>query len=78
MLHPKQYLVDAVKLYCNDNYDNGGHWIIETHTQDDYLKLIGRCTTVEGAISKAEWFIKLKNEADLNCAFNGGLRYNIK
>lgn len=35
--------VDLLKLYANEHYDTGGHWVAECWDTVDYVQLLYRC-----------------------------------
>jgi len=47
---PKDKLLEIVKAHAVANYDKGWDILVETMSDDEVLKLIGRSTTDYGAI----------------------------
>ena len=70
---PKQELVQAVKAYAHDHYNDGG-WdvIVECWTDDEIAEQIGRTTSLAGALKKFAWLVDVwaDRQADaVNSAF---------
>ncbi len=56
-------LVKAVQEHAKENYDKDGwDYIVETYTDEELAKEIGKCTTVEGAIKKIRSIAMLLGE----------------
>jgi len=53
-------LVEYVKAYALDHYNDGG-WdvIVEAYDDDQIREMLGQVTTREGALKKARWLVRL-------------------
>lgn len=47
--------IKALEAFALANYENGGHWVYETHESDDYQK---RLDAVGGDLEKAKSELK--------------------
>jgi hypothetical protein len=58
--------------YATENYERGGHWIVECWSQADYEDLL---VSVGGDVAKAKEFLKdsweFTNERERECAWDG-------
>jgi hypothetical protein len=41
--------VKALEQYAHDHYEEGGHWVYETHDKEDYRKILLRTFSLEQA-----------------------------
>jgi hypothetical protein len=60
-----QYMKDevqALKDYANDHYDEGGHWVAETHDTKDYEEMLLASSSLEVAKRNLREFWLLKQE----------------
>ena len=49
----QQDLVTAVRAHANKNYEKGGwDFLVECYSDDEIVDLIGKASTVDGAIKK--------------------------
>ena len=39
-----QSKIEQLKIYALANYDNGGDWIVETYSNDDYNNILEQCS----------------------------------
>jgi hypothetical protein len=60
-----QYMKDevqAMKDYARDHYDEGGHWVYETHDDKDYEEMLLASGSLEDAKRNLREFWLLKQE----------------
>jgi len=62
-------LLDQVKQYCTENYNEGFDVFVECYSDAELLEEIGAATTLSGAIKKLNKFVSIREEAKLNCRF---------
>lgn len=59
----KNELVKAVKAHAVDNYETGGwDYLVECYSDAEVAELIGRATTVKGAIKKVAEVMGIKDD----------------
>jgi len=59
----KTELVEAVKAHAVDNYESGGwDYLVECYSDAEVEELIGKATTVKGAIKKVAKVMGIKND----------------
>lgn len=64
---------DAAKVleqYALDNYEAGGHWVVECWLEEDYLQALTEGGSIEGAkkVIKAYWELVVDQER--NCSWD--------
>lgn len=62
----------ALEQYAVDNYEAGGHWVVECFDRKDYLNIIERtgCDLNEGKVLlRAHWETMCERERE--CAWEG-------
>jgi hypothetical protein len=62
-------LITEVFTYAEEHYYDGWDVIVETFTREEMAQLIGRGTTLKGALKKAKLVVELFNERR-NAAYN--------
>lgn len=56
-------LITAVKRHAHENYEKDGwDYVVETMTDEDIAELIGKASTVAGALRKVKAVITLLHE----------------
>ena len=63
----------ALEAYALANYEQGGHWVYETHSEEDYLDLLKQANgDLETAkiLVKREWEFTCMRERE--CAWGDG------
>ena len=62
--------IRALEQFCLDHYDEGGHWLYETHEAADWIEKLTECggdLEAAKADCRAHW--KLLNGRDLDCGW---------
>lgn len=57
-------MIEALKKYALDNYNEGGHWVYETHDDRDYEGLIVATGSLEDAMKQIKEYWELKQDMD--------------
>ena len=47
--------IEALKAFALTHYDEGGHWVYETHSDSDYADILQHCY---GNLTMAKVFLK--------------------
>ena len=62
--------IQALEQFALDNYENGGHWVYETHGADDYQEILDEAV---GDLAKAKALLRdyweFMNERQRECAW---------
>lgn len=64
--------VEQLKQFVLDNYERGGHWVYETHDDEDYqreLRAVGG--SLPGAKKGLKQYWEMMNEQETNAAWDG-------
>lgn len=58
--------IAILKKYAMDNYEDGGHWVVETYSNADYAEVLGRCSSLEEAKQalKENWELCVMQEKE--------------
>jgi hypothetical protein len=58
----------ALEQFALDNYEEGGHWVVETHVADDYQEFLDEAV---GDLEKAKTLVReyweFMNERQAEC-----------
>ena len=57
-----------LEQYALDNYNQGGHWVYETHGNEDYQEVLEYCgNDIEKAKASLKEYWEFKLEQESNC-----------
>ena len=59
--------LNALEQYALDNYEAGGHWVVECFDKEDYLEIIAEagCDLVEAkTLLRTHWEIMCERESE--------------
>ena len=58
--------IQVLEKYAMDNYEEGGHWVVETYSDADYAEVLGRCSSLEAAKEalKKDWELCVMQEKE--------------
>ena len=65
--------MNTLEQYAMDHYSEGGHWVFETYSDDDYQKVLDEAKgDLEAAKAeiKARWLFLVEQETE--CGFGDG------
>lgn len=60
--------LQQVKEYVRNHYDEGGHWVYETHDDKDYTNLLMHCG-LEDTKKQLKDYWEMMLEQESNCRF---------
>jgi len=62
--------VAALEAFALKHYEEGGHWVYETHTKEDYIQFLARANWDLGvAMLNLHDYWMLMNERQRDCAW---------
>jgi len=58
--------LQVLEQYAMDNYEEGGHWVVETYSEDDYAEVLANCHSLEEAKEtiKRDWELCVMREKE--------------
>jgi hypothetical protein len=59
--------IETLKKFALDNYEAGGHWIVETYSDADYEGVLRNSKTITAAKKELQKCWKLWEEQSSNC-----------
>jgi hypothetical protein len=61
--------VEALKKFALDHYEEGGHWVYETHGTGDYELVLRSHKTLAEAKADLRDYWECMNEREMECRF---------
>lgn len=61
--------VKALKEYVLAHYEDGGHWVYETHGTGDYELVLSSCGSVEAAKADLKAYWESMNAREQECRY---------
>jgi phage-related minor tail protein len=63
-----QTKIERLKQHALDNYEEGGHWVAETYSNDDYVEVLDENNgDLEKALKRLRYYWELLVEQERNC-----------
>jgi hypothetical protein len=62
-------MIKELEQFALDHYEAGGHWVVETHSKEDYIEVLTKAKTVAKAKKELKKYWKLINHRQADCRF---------